>query len=105
METQLPAASLILTLTGPGLWVRLMILHSFPLYFCFKAFINASVILLSMKKLTAEFEEFMKLKLSGSYHEGNLVWDDTGLTMLYNGGSQCSKGQVRSTKVCLIVTF
>ncbi|KAL5265715.1 hypothetical protein ACHWQZ_G006428 [Mnemiopsis leidyi] len=38
----------------------------------------------------------------GSYHEGNLVWDDTGLTMLYNGGSQCSKGQVRSTKILFV---
>ena len=55
-------------------------------------------------KTDSECEEFMTL-LSGSYHEGNLVWDDTGLTMLYNGGSQCSKGQVRSTKVCLIAKF
>ena len=38
----------------------------------------------------------------GSYHEGNLVWDDARLTMIYNGGSQCSKGQVRSTKILFV---
>ena len=37
----------------------------------------------------------------GSYTEGNLGWDDTGLSLVLSGGAQCSRGPVRSTKVCV----